>query len=138
VTNDTPPVRQRKEPDVWASTANQESVLPARFVSSSTVDEGEGLRIEVMRFDLVADKFADADEEPRKFGEITGDVLESRADRFTDGQEVVLTCRSVRLEQLANEHPGPGDTVTLIHGGFLGKVVDWKYSIQRAGEVTPA
>jgi hypothetical protein len=127
---------ERKSTDEWARVLQEEKPLPARFVSSSTVSEGEGLKFVVDRFELVSDQYAKEDEEPRKFGEIEGTVLESRASRFEAAQGITVTCRSLRLEQLANEVPEIGDVILLIHGGFVGKVVNWKFEITRgAGEL---
>lgn len=115
--------------DPFDEAAAAEVELPSKYVSSTTVAVGEGLRFEVTRFEVVPDRFADDD---RKVGEITADVLESRAARFRDGQEIVITCKPVALEQLANEGPAVGDVITLVRGEDIGKATGWRFTVERA------
>src|SRR5262249_1752284 len=121
------PVPKTQDPFASASTP---AALPARYVSTTTVDVGEGLRLEVTRFEVVPDRFATDGEEPKKFGEITGIVLESGAPRFADGQECVVTCRNRRLEALANEVPEVGNAVTIVRNEDVGKTAGWGYRIE--------
>jgi hypothetical protein len=113
--------------------AGKPAEVPAKFVSTTTVDVDEGLMFAVTRFEVVPDRFA-SDDDPRKIGEITGDVIETRAHRFVVGQQAVVACRSARLEALANEAPGIGDVVILVRNEDVGKSAGWGYAIERAPE----
>jgi hypothetical protein len=116
--------------DSWQAAKQSEDVeFKSGYISSKTVDEGEGLRFVVEKFEVIPDTF----NEGRKVGEIKGTILESRAHRFEDGAEITIGCRSVGLERLANQAPEPGDVMTLLHDGFVGKPVNWKFSIDRSG-----
>jgi hypothetical protein len=123
------PSKSSKDPFQEASTPAE---MPAKYVSSSTVDVGEGIRFAVTRFEVIPDRFSEDDE--GKVGEITGDVLESRAHRFTGGQELVVTCKAARLEALANEAPNVGDVVVLVRNEDVGKSIGWGFTIERGAE----
>lgn len=119
--------------DAFARAAKTEPPpLKSRFVSTGSVEVGEGVRFELTMFELVPDKFsgnADA-----KVAEMKGEVLESHAQGLVDEGEITITCKAVRLEQFANDVGAnaviPGAVITLVRGEDEGKTAGWRWLIE--------
>lgn len=124
--------------DPFATAKAKDIERPTRYVSSKTTGDGEGLRFIVTSSEQVPDRFAkEKGKDDLKVGEIDGVVLESRADRFTTGQEITITCGSMLLRQFyVEERPRIDDVVTLVLDGFDGDTAMWKWHVERetAGE----
>jgi len=106
--------------------------LKSRFVSTGSVEIGEGVQFELSSFELVVDRFSgDAD---AKVIEIKGQVLESHAEGLVDEGEITVTCKAVRLEQFGNEVGAravlPGAVITLVRGEDEGKAAGWRWIIE--------
>jgi hypothetical protein len=106
--------------------------LKSRFVSTGSIEIGEGVQFELSSLELVVDRFSgDAD---AKVAEITGQVIESRAEGLVDEGEITVTCKAVRLEQFANEVGRtaviPGAVITLLRGEDEGRAAGWRWIIE--------
>jgi hypothetical protein len=106
--------------------------LKSRFVSTGSVEIGEGVQFELTSFELVADRFSgDGD---AKVAEIKGQLIESRAEGLVDEGGITITCEAVRLEQFANEVGAtaviPGAVITLLRGEDEGKAAGWRWIIE--------
>jgi hypothetical protein len=104
--------------------------LKSRYVSSGTIDVGEGVKFAIDALEIVEDRF---ESDGSKVAEIRATVVESRAAGVVDDGELTITCKSVRLEQLANElglYAIPGAVVTLLRAEDVGKRVEWHWVIE--------
>jgi hypothetical protein len=104
--------------------------LRSRYISSGTVEVGEGVEFVVDALEIVEDRF---ESDGSKVAEIRATVVESRAVGVVDDGAITITCKSVRLEQLANElglYAIPGAVVTLLRAEDEGKRVEWRWVIE--------
>lgn len=104
--------------------------LRSKYISSSTVDVGEGVKFAVDALEIVEDRF---EKDGGKVAEIRATVIENRAAGLINDGELTITCKSVRLEQLANElglYEIPGAVVTLLRAEDVGKRVEWRLVIE--------
>jgi hypothetical protein len=105
--------------------------LKSRFISTGSVGVGEGIQFELTSIELVPDRFA-ADADAKVF-EITGEVIESRADGLVIEGPVVITAKAIRLAQFAEEvreRAVPGSVITLRRGEDEGKAAGWRWVIE--------
>jgi hypothetical protein len=104
--------------------------LKSRYISSGTVEIGEGVKFTVDALEVVEDRF---ESDGSKVAEIRATVVESRAAGVVDDGQLTVTCKSLRLEQLANElglYEIPGAVVTLLRAEDVGKRVEWHWVIE--------
>jgi hypothetical protein len=119
--------------DAFARAAKTEPpALKSRFVSTGSVEVGEGVRFELGSLEIVADRFSGDDD--LKVVEIKGQVIENRAAGLVDEGEITITCKAVRLEQFANavgkEAVIPGAAITLMRGEDEGRAAGWRWMIE--------
>jgi hypothetical protein len=117
--------------DAFARAAKAEPApLKSRYISSGTVEIGEGVKFAIDALEIVEDRF---ESDGSKVAEIRATVVESRAAGVIDDGEITITCKSLRLEQLANElglYEIPGAVVTLLRSEDVGKRVEWHWVIE--------
>ena len=104
--------------------------LKSRYVSSGTVEVGEGVKLAIDALEIVEDRF---EKDGSKVAEIRATVVENRAAGLIDDGQLTITAKSVRLEQLANElglYEVPGAVVTLLRAEDVGKRVEWHWVIE--------
>ena len=120
--------------------------LKSRYVSSKTVAVGEGVRFRLKSFDWVPDQYPRKDNDGNVIGdgkvvEITGEVIECRAAGLVEDGNVIVSCRTRRLEQMANEVGAtatvPGAVLTLVRGEDEGNATGWRWTIENPDEPLP-
>jgi hypothetical protein len=123
--------KESRGEDAFTRAARTEPApLKSRYVSSGTVAVGEGVKFAVDALEIVEDRF---ESDGSKVAEIRATVVESRAKGVVGDGELTITCKSVRLEQLANElglYEIPGAVVTLLRAEDVGKRVEWHWIIE--------
>jgi hypothetical protein len=103
--------------------------LKSRYVGSTTVAVGEGVKFAVDSLEIIEDRF----NKDAKVAEIKATIVENRAAGLIDDGELTVTCGSARLEQLSNElglYEIPGAVVTLLRMPDEGKRIEWNWLIE--------
>ena len=126
--------RESGGPDAFDLAASSEPPpIKSKYVSTSTVAVGEGVRFRFTKIDKVVPFGQSNADETEKLLEVSGEIVENRAKGLIDGGTLTITCSALRLRQMGTELLGalPDSIVTLVRGEDEGKSAGWRWRIER-------